>query len=381
MKLLFAVLQIVVVCKLPLRTTAAFHLSDESEHALADWERLGRGVNYRQVLALADSVRSGVERGDGEAIERLLAIAKSKDQAIGSRSIAVSVACDIADAAGAMRIFEDMESYLNVHKAREEPSGRPPQQLAEAHALLVRGFVANDAEKLVEALEDDRVALDFLKRFFLNMGAPGPDLSECWRLIRQCNVSPDVARAIALEIIDSRRRSVTVAEQVVDLLDDRALPELRERVRSEASPDSFHFSATEALAHLGDIEILPDLEARRAAFANENAELVKHYNAYFDDWIWRIQIQSPPTRLLDYIGTVAPDPPARREHTWALGRAVKRGMDPGEIRAAILRNHAQAHSTYERLMVQKLKAEGFRLGVLRPGDLADVEAPESPPTQ
>jgi hypothetical protein len=246
-----------------------------------------------------------------------------------------------------------------------------------AHRLLVAQFVKEDIEKLVRVSPDDEAALAFLRDFLIEGGIVGPSLDKCCALIEQADVSASQRRAAVFAVLEHAKRSAYIPEQLLDLFDEASVPELRQLVRSETTPERFHFAAGAALAHLGDAEILPDLEERREAFSTEEAELVKHYNNYFDDWIWRIEIQTPPTRLLDYIATVAPDPPGRREHDWALRRAVKRGIDPTEIREAVLRNHESAHSKYGRLMLKNLKAEGLRLGVLQQNDLADVEAYEA----
>lgn len=352
---------------------------DTGEDPLAHWERFGSSFNYKRTLLQADAVRAVTPRGAPGVVEQLLAIATDKKQGMGSRSVAVSVACDLADAAGAERIIEVMEAYRNGSMAKADLGmEQPPQEVINAHMLLVRGFAQDEIAKLVEVMPNDEAALAFIAHILSATGGQGCGM--CYRLLGECEVRSEVGRATALEFVDRARESAWMPEQVLDLLDDAAFPQLRERVRAESTPDRFHFSAAGALAHLGDAEILPDLEARWSAFVEEDPENAGHYNTYFDRWILQIQVQSPPSRLLEYIASVVPDPPARTEHDWAVRRALHHGIDPERIREAILRNHEKAESTYERLTVRTLKREGLRLGILREGDLPDVVDNEPAPT-
>jgi hypothetical protein len=181
----------------------------------------------------------------------------------------------------------------------------------------------------------------------------------------------EARRACALTILSKRPASGVLDESLAVLLDSSCLPMIREFVR--ASPDArhFHFHAAAALAHFGDLEIIPELRAWQPKLA----EVSKNLAGRIDGMIWQIELQHPPEKLLEHIASVGH--PAMRE--WAIRRAVELGVSKEDIRRAILAHADKVEPVTEKRIkpgLPSIKLVGMDLGVLEPTDLPDVALPE-----
>ena len=144
-------------------------------------------------------------------------------------------------------------------------------------------------------------------------------------------------------------------------------------MRSSADPDNFHFAAAGALSFLGDQQIAPDLKALKPAFRAKHRNFEGHLMRY----LWRIEIQHPPTKLIDYISSTEIGCERR---PWAVRRAVELGVPATRIRQAILAHARQVRPTGEfgiRPGLGTLKKVALEFRVLHPEDLPDVQVPET----
>jgi hypothetical protein len=90
------------------------------------------------------------------------------------------------------------------------------------------------------------------------------------------------------------------------------------------------------------------------------------------NFIWRIEVQHPPQKLLDYIESTEPRK-YRDWRPWAVRRALKLNIDPARVREAILTHEQNAPSTKMGLaQLIGLKRVGLELGILHENDLPDV---------
>ena len=218
-------------------------------------------------------------------------------------------------------------------------------------------------ERLIETMRDDTVALAFLRDRYT---FPNFELAlHVAELTAACDVPADVRRDAAVTIISKRKFGVQWP--VIEMLDPAGFPPLRDLVRAHSSVREFHFAAAEALAYHGDQEILPYLESLRPAFLAEHRNLETRLLSL----IWRIEIQHPPAKLLEYIAS--PDYMGTRDpRSWAVRRAKQLGIEPDQIREAILTHEKEATTRLERWEVPELKRLGLELGILRSTDLPDV---------
>lgn len=92
-------------------------------------------------------------------------------------------------------------------------------------------------------------------------------------------------------------------------------------------------------------------------------------------YIWQIENQHPPIKLLEHIR--GGERLAADSRVWAVERALDHGIDQGKIRDAIL-EHAKAHAAefpVLRFELIRLKQRALELGVLNANDLPEIELP------
>jgi len=101
-----------------------------------------------------------------------------------------------------------------------------------------------------------------------------------------------------------------------------------------------HFGAMRALATLGEEALRPVVTKFRttieAGGSLANSKLTHMVPGFCDDCLNRLDLQSPPTRLLEAIA--APLPPFPFDvgaRSWAIGRAASCGLPRDDVRAAV----------------------------------------------
>ena len=141
-------------------------------------------------------------------------------------------------------------------------------------------------------------------------------------------------------------------------------------VRRTEDPSSFHYTAAATLAHLGDREILPDLQRLKPVFDKRGPNV----GGILAGYTWKIEIQRSSDMLLSYIASPTAFPPTVEPRLWALRRAVELKIPSERIRRAIL-DYAATVEPGARgfgLGVPSLKSVGVKLGVLTSNDLPNV---------
>lgn len=346
----------------------------ELDDALLRWEGFGRNVDYQELLSCADSVRKSTPEGDAGVVERLIQIVQSDKQGLPSRTQALLVACELTDDAGAQKLLETAEaSFERLRQAWENREDFDDVDGAPfVDSTLLGAFIDGGAQHLCEVRTDQKTLLAFLRSFYVHGRVGRRTRLNCARLISKCK-APLVARQDAVLEIIEKRPAGGVHEVLFDVLDAGVFPRLRHMVRTADTPDGFNFSAASALSYLGDREIVPDLEARRGAFraAHRNLETVLR------KYLWRIEVQHPPTKLLKYISSTALREQHHEMRMWAVRRAHELGVDRGQIREAILQHVRNASTPLERAEVTYLKGIGTELGILQDSDLPDVTIGDS----
>lgn len=101
------------------------------------------------------------------------------------------------------------------------------------------------------------------------------------------------------------------------------------------------------------------------------AESYRYGGYYVGGYVWQIQAQHPPSKLLEYVKSEG------RE--WAIRRALELGLPKSEIREAFLGYAARLRASgnkKDQLHLVSVKHLGLRTGILGPDDLPDVVIPE-----
>lgn len=191
---------------------------------------------------------------------------------------------------------------------------------------------------------------------------------QAMRLLATSTAPRAIVRRAVLQMIRGGQRIERLWPDMIPLLHDDMVPELRKIVR-ETKP--LHGLATAALAHLGDREI--------------RAELVKRQRRKDNPWlaarsIWQIDVQRTSETLLSQVSSSAGTDGANGQ-LWALRRAVELGIDKSKIRDAVLAFADKAEpfviggKRYPNDDLVELKHLASALGVLRPNDLPDIPEP------
>jgi hypothetical protein len=179
----------------------------------------------------------------------------------------------------------------------------------------------------------------------------------------------EVKREVLLSVMKERPGSMDMSRYAQTLFDDSSFPRLRELVRKSAGTDLLNWAAAGVLAHYGDVEILPELRDWHARLLTDSPKTAREAERL----IWRIEVQSPPSRLLEYIASTG----GWASRDWAVERASELGVPPKEIRAAILTFEEKARKDGNLIGQEAtaVKKAGQRLGILRASDLPDVKLP------
>jgi hypothetical protein len=339
------------------------------DDALEELRRFDAGSGRARLLECARTIRENMSSGDLPAWRSLREIILDPDRPPDVAPILLDIAFEKAD----QRIAEDVVSLgAELLKGLPDPPGLGPPETQ--HRIRLNALLA---DRLLDALLEerwkasvgaDRKTLELLQNYYLSpyLGPGG------WsgRILTALHASPAPAeqkRVLAEEIVAAKRRSTEHSPALVNLLSEESFPGLRRLVR-ESPVDEFHYGAAAALGDLGDREILPYLKELRAGGAP------RPLDGDLQRWIWRIEIQHPPQRLLDYIESTDDQPMLMQRRMWVVQRAVDVGLPKEQIRRAIL-DYAAKIEGDERHYLASLKRLGLKLEVLHADDLPDVWIP------
>lgn len=247
-----------------------------------------------------------------------------------------------------------------------------------AKSLLLSDFVTYELQLLGPLITDHNAVLALLKTVITMSYCSGQVQSWAYQALAESPAPIQTRRATAIAVIGDRqiRGGCVVHFALLKVFDASTFPALRQLVRQSSNPETFNFAAAAALARYGDQAILPDLETRRPAFLARHANTEGTLRRY----IWQINIQHPPSGLLEYISSTEHLVSATLRR-WALRRAGELGLPSADIRQAILTHAGRNPPTGPygfRPGLEQLKKLGLELGVLNPQDLSDVVIRPSP---
>lgn len=374
-------ISLVVFCCLPALEVCAHDL-DRALQRLEDF----RPADGRQILdECIDTIRRELDPGDMELWGRIKRIL---DNPLVPRRVKVEVfrvAIDKADAriatdmlSLALRWIDELAPVADiVHQVQRH--GKHDEVTATRIALLSQFIPRLGQEPCRGWIGAKQQSVLLLEQAMLKTGGPGLG-SDAWRVFAASPAPIEYRRAAAETIIAAQPGVGWPSSVLAGVLDASSFPKLRKLVRASSDPKTFHYGAAGALAYQGDLEILPDLEALRPAFKahSVNAE------GFLIGSIWRINIQHPPSKLLEYISSTESLIITGQHRKWAIRRAVELSLPKPKIRQAILTHISKVKPITKGEWtihpgVSEIKKLGLDLGVLRPDDLPDVKLPPDLP--
>jgi hypothetical protein len=279
-----------------------------------------------------------------------------------------------ADAVSCQAIISLMASKL------AELKGKPVQAkdfVRGRDASLLDRFVESCAELLLPKLSAPRDLMDLLVDFCaLRTGWFRPDVQQqAGRLIATASVDKEIRKASALRLIKITATRYPYPDGFERLFGPEDIPALRKLIRApNNTPTTFCWGAADVLAHLADEAAIQDVRAFLQANPVGQAGLNDQVRVY----AYRIEIQKPPGKLLDFIRGTTSNGTSR---VWAMRRAMDYGIDKKAIRDAILA-HAEAvkDDRVQMAEVVFLKKAAIDCRILNTNDLPEVVIAQSPAT-
>jgi hypothetical protein len=337
---------------------------------IENWSGLGDAHELRHAV---DSIRSSTQPGDWETWLQLRSIIINPQIPAWVRIECFRIACEKADGRIAQDILAMMREWIDYlndpHNFHERLAGGVG--LSGDRLVLLAVFLEEETTTIERALGQHGTAgLEFLTAV-ATLDMPSIGLRYLALSALPKSAAPlELRRACAQAILTKWPGSAVLDELLASLLDSSCFERLRELVRASPDAEHFHFHAAAALAHFGDREIIPDLRTWQPRLAQASKNLAGPIERY----IWQIEIQHPPSKLIEHIASVGGWP--MRE--WAIQRAAELGLPKDEIRRAILTHAEKVEPVTEKKIkpgLTTIKIVGLRLGVLEPADLPEVRLP------
>lgn len=329
------------------------------EAALSKLENWKPEYTAAQLEDWAAVIQQGTEVGDSGVLVRLQRVLENDKLHERVRRVALKLAIAKANEEAALRIVRMMAGWCDNGE-----SGPDGNLVTQAQGLLIWTAVVEDLDRLEHLLSDQQAVLGLL------VGATKLRHAELLgHVLPRIAASPaplPQRQQATLSIIRHYKDWTTCPASLRRILGPEMIGALREEMRRASDAEDFNYQAASALAHLGDEEIVAELERWRPELATRDgvyAELV-------DGWLWMIAAQHPPAKLVDHVRVEG--------HRWAIERALQLSIGKEEIRAAVLEHMRQLRATggaVEENMAVSLGRYALDLGVLRPEDVGGAAPP------
>lgn len=282
-----------------------------------------------------------------------------------------SKAADAAIAADFLSIAESWSQRLAASRLSIEDMTRDKRIAATSR--LLSSFVTHDLALLEPQIKDKSNLLDFLVEVVTKAFCANEAKDAAVRQIDKSSAPPELKRQALLAIISdaSIRKNSELSPSILEAVDEDMFLALRRSVGDSQDPKTFHFAAAAILAHYGDAATRAELEKLVPKFQEEDRNL----GGILTYYLWQIDVQNPPTRLLDFIAEPSPPEVSVEKRLWAIRRAVELRLEKSKIREAVLK-HANLvqpdKKTGIRRGLSSLKKLCLELKVLEQSDLPDV---------
>ena len=274
--------------------------TDEECHQLLDeWANDPNLLGTKADYALLDALRAEMWIGDARAIESLLEIAKFRECTLFSRTAAIHMACEYSDRESAGLIVQALSEMWD-----ETPGKRNG---------IVQYAISNFSDRLADSDRSTEL-VELAVRMGLDIN--DPSCTQRYEIILNEDCPDELRRERIMGMIRSAP-SDFVPLGFLDCLTVQDAIALRPLVLNHKSTDARHWTAIRVLAHFGDPVVLAYLKRWRAA----DSTLGRTERGWVDLAIWRIEIQHPPTKLLECLRY--PEKHAYESPRWFISRAAE----------------------------------------------------------
>ncbi|MBX3394351.1 MAG: hypothetical protein KF841_03185 [Phycisphaerae bacterium] len=309
--------------------------------------------------------------------DKLMARAQTEDERLITRMTALSLACENADAVQATETISMLSQWTDtVEQTETATSDTAGADTPSARQALLSHAVGHGAERL-NAIGDSAAALDLWRRLSSQPWATQVTKEKAFELIAS-NPSSIAARqeaAIAALRDSGVGRSGQMPQAFASLLDQTAISALRTLVRESADIQTFNYAAAATLAEFGDLDILSELHALQAPFAEADVCSGDALGWY----AWQIEIQNPPSQLLTHIAS--PELFTAESRCWAIRKAAELGLSTEDIREAI-EDYESAGRPFgpnqQPAGIAEMKAVAMKLGIIAEAVFSDAIPGTSP---
>lgn len=353
--------------------------ADNIDSALAKLETFKPGDGSGVLDESLSAIRGGMDTGDTQVWKRLRAIIENPKIPVRVRTEVLRVAFEKADkpiADDMLSLFDVWSNQLPIPNSSGET--RMPETDADGRLTLLGYFVSNlKNDSWRRWIGGDPKTLELLERVIVRT-SPGMDLNrDALESLASSNAAHEARRAVAERIVEAGRGTTEHEAKLLELLDASSCEKLRALVRQTNDSDRFHYGAAAALAHLGDSGIRADLESRLPAFEKKD----RNTGGMLRYYLWQIDVQAPPDKLLNYIATAPQHDIEKRK--WAVRRAVQLGLATSKIRDAVLKHASLVQpntKTRVREGLSSLKTLCIDLKILDQTDLPGIRIAQENPT-
>lgn len=333
----------------------------DTETALSKLENARSGITRLELNQCIATIRSDPASVDPTVWVRLKPVILDNLVHMDVRIAALQLSCVKANNVVAGQILSLVNGWEDGSDTSGLPTEESARQKARAHrSQLVGTVLAMEVIPFLEAaIQNQAPLLNLIARrqatqALLNNPAPIEQRREC-----------------ALLILPQMKMQTNPAHQLFPLLDSSCYPAMRTLVASSSNPLDFHYCAAATLAHFGDQQLLPMLESRRPAFRSVNPS----FEGFLTHSIWLINVQNPPSKLLDYISSEEDKDVIPVRRGIAIQRALELGLSTSQIRDAILAfaGHFPGleNPRFDHPLAS-LRRLGLKLNVLQESDLLNV---------
>jgi len=342
----------------------------ELEDALFRLEHFDRNATSEDSARCFEVIEAQGAIDDPKLVARLHTMMTNEELPYSVRVMALRTACEKAGDAGARAIIETLHAW-----SREMFPKPPPLSAAEVSAkdLLIQAALLQRLDHLQGALSTQEPLIDWLS--FVALRGPGTLRPAAWKGLADNPGPVELRRKTALQVVAESSDWTMCFESLLRILGSQSIPALRKIFREASASGEFHHHAGSALAHFGDEDILPDLEAWLPKLAQQH----RYAAGYAEGCIWKIKAQHPPSGLLDYVAADRPNNVESDRSRWAMQRALELGIPRERVREALLAHARRLEASgrvEDRNNLIFVKFEGLQVGVLEADDLPDIKIPE-----
>lgn len=343
-------------------------------------ERLGQlqaGGGAQVLDECMASIRQHMPAGDFVTWCRLRAILEQAERPVQVQLAVLNVAAEKSNERIALDVLDVVRGWVEaLSRKNTDQLVSDKDEWRKKTALVYRFLDLLDRDPLAKDLGARLETLELLRDIATDAVVDPRRGAQAVELIYKSKAPLAQRRAVAETIVSAHRTAESHHHLLLKLLDRSSFPQLRELVRQSSDPAEFHFAAAAALGHLGDREIVSDLEALRPAFLKKHVNLEGMLVYY----LWQIDVQHPPSKLTEYIAS--PPEVGDERRLWAIRRATELGAPKPQIRKAILAHAEQVKPNAQgiRPNLASIKMLARSLGILEPTDLPEVKTPSTAPT-